>query len=159
MITLQFGDVFKRENEKIGKVVFYDNMSRDTIIKYYSKNYNDSYEIEVHGLGKIERDAIDSFIKITHLLENDIKHEAKLVLDCNHTYEKQKEIHLNLTNDSKDVLKDCQLCWNYFEYLNHKEIRTIKTGECETIDADFIWEQIKENLRKSLLIDYYCSKD
>lgn len=159
MITLQFGDVFERKNEKTGKVVFYDDMSRDTIINCYSKNYNDSYEIEIHGLEKIEHDSRDSSIKITHLLENGSKHGVRLVLDCNHTHEKQKEIHLNFTNDSKEVLKDCKLCWSYFEYLNHKEIITMKIKDCETIDADFIWEQIKENLRKDLLRDYYCSQD
>lgn len=154
MIKFQIGEVFEGRNNKTGEVIFYDNLSGNAVIECHSKNNNDHYTIEIHGLKQIERDSRNSFIKITHSLSDGSTHELRLVLDYAHKYRNQRELHINLINDAKKILEKCDICSMYFKELNHKEIFTINN----TIDADFIWEQVKKYMGKNLFKNYSCCK-
>ena len=120
-----FGEVSPGENKKLGRTIFYDNMSRGRTVKYFSSK-GSSYEVEVFGLKNIERESRPSPIKITHKFTQVPKHEIKIVVDLKHIYQDQNGVHLNLTEDSKAVIDSCPDCKYCFGKLNHAEINPIK---------------------------------
>ena len=147
-----FGNVFEVKNKDTGIATFYDDLSRNSVFEYISIDKKDSYKFDVSGLKIIEKDSRPSFIKITHkLIEKNLQHDFKLVFDGTHNYKGSENSHLNLTEDAKKVLENCCTCKNHFKYFNHYEITTIKNS----VDADFIWEQVKVALKNNYFFENY----
>ena len=151
----RFGDVFEVKNKDTGKNIFYDDHSRNSIFECVSNNKKDSYEFYIYGFRKIDRDSRPSFIKVIHrLIEKNLQHEFSLVFDGTHNYRKLRKPHLNLTQDANSVLSNCQTCEKYFSSFNHYEIFPIK----DSVDADFIWEQVNLDLKDNHFFEnYQCS--
>ena len=151
----RFGGVFEVKNKATGKNTFYDDHSRNSIFQCVSKDKKNSYEFYIYGFRKINRDSRPSFIKVIHrLIEKNLQHEFSLIFDGTHNFKELNKPHLNLTQDAKIVLSNCQTCENYFSSFNHYEIFTIN----DSVDADFIWEQVKLALKYIYFFEnYQCS--
>ncbi|HLC97770.1 MAG TPA: hypothetical protein VJC21_03245 [Candidatus Nanoarchaeia archaeon] len=156
MIGARFGNIFEKKQKKTNKRIFSDDFARDTTITCRSKKNRGLYEIKIHGLKKQKQESRDAFIEIIHSTGTETRHKVVFVLDCSHPYKTQQGLHVNLTENSKTVLKSCQRCRTYFKDLNHTEVLPIKLGEVieNFIDADLIWAQIEPHLRKTLFSDY-----
>lgn len=151
MIVIRFGEILEGRDEKNKKRLICDSLTRDTSYRFTSKK-GDLFEITIFSLNSIEHDSRKSFIEIKHKLMTNPDHKINFVLDLKHLYD--KEFHLNLTNDSKKVIQNCNLCKNYFNSFNHSSI--IPDNQNIIIDVDFIWNKIKSQLEtKNFFEDFF----
>ena len=105
-------------------------------------------------MNKIDRDKRKSSIQITHKLNEDTEHIIRFVADFKHSYQGLLGFHLNLTEDSKNVMSKCKECEKYFSQFNHFSIFPEKSEGISITDADSIFNNLIKKLSQNLLPDY-----